>query len=155
MSNLVGKPAPTFAPLKDQDGSDFDISNVIGHEPCVIFFYPQALTYGQSLSSALPVYSVKLTGWEGCTKEACAIRDISNKPTFLRADSPGTQVMRIIGISSDTVAKQKEFATKHDLKYTLLSDTEKVARKAYGVSGTALLGIAARKPAVRLSSLRC
>lgn len=122
MSNLIGKSAPTFPVLKDQDGADFDISSVIGKEPCVIFFYPQAMTYG-------------------CTKEACAIRDISNKPTFLRADSPGTQVMRIIGISSDTHTKQKEFATKHDLGYTLLADTEQLARKAYGVTGSTFLGL--------------
>jgi peroxiredoxin len=46
MSNLIGKSAPTFPVLKDQDGADFDISSVIGKEPCVIFFYPQAMTYG-------------------------------------------------------------------------------------------------------------
>lgn len=53
--------------------------------------------------------------------------------------------MRIIGISSDSVSKQKEFATKHDLKYTLLADTGKEARKAYGAAGSALLGLAPRK----------
>lgn len=50
-----------------------------------------------------------------------------------------------IGVSSDSVEKQKEFATKNDLNYTLLADTKKEVRKAYGVGGTALLGIAARK----------
>lgn len=53
--------------------------------------------------------------------------------------------MRIIGISSDSVSKQKEFAKKHDLKYTLLADTEKQARKAYDVNGAALLGLAPRR----------
>ena len=48
MSSLVGKNAPSFPVLKDQDGNDFDISSILGKEACVIFFYPQAMTYGKS-----------------------------------------------------------------------------------------------------------
>jgi peroxiredoxin Q/BCP len=47
-------------------------------------------------------------------------------------------------VSSDSVERQKQFSDKHKLGYTLLADTEKKVREAYGVGGTALLGLAAR-----------
>ena len=71
------------------------------------------------------------------------MRDVNNKPTFKTADDG--KVMRIIGISSDSVEKQKEFAKKHDLDYTLLADEKQEARKAFGVSGSALFGLAPRE----------
>jgi peroxiredoxin len=43
------------------------------------------------------------------------------------------------------VERQKQFADKHNLNYTLLADTEDKVREAYGVGGTALLGLAARQ----------
>ena len=39
----------------------------------------------------------------------------------------------MLGISADTPAAQKKFKQKHDLPYTLLSDTDKKTLDAYGV----------------------
>jgi peroxiredoxin Q/BCP len=38
-----------------------------------------------------------------------------------------------IGISADKVDKQREFSTKHDFDFPLLSDPDKSVAKAYGV----------------------
>ncbi|KAK9898912.1 AhpC-TSA-domain-containing protein [Cystobasidium minutum MCA 4210] len=124
MSHLVGKAAPAITGVKDQHGNDFDSSAFFGRVPVVLFFYPQAMTMG-------------------CTREACSLRDLNNGPTFLKdGQSP---LMKIIGVSSDSVEKQKQFADKYNLNYTLLADTEKKVREAYGVGGTALLGLAAQR----------
>jgi peroxiredoxin Q/BCP len=40
---------------------------------------------------------------------------------------------KVIGISADTVKKHKQFAEKHNLPFTLLSDVNKKVRKAFGV----------------------
>jgi thioredoxin-dependent peroxiredoxin len=39
----------------------------------------------------------------------------------------------VLGISADTVEKQKKFKEKYNLPYTLLADPEKKAVNAYGV----------------------
>lgn len=83
----------------------------------------------------------------GCTKEACALRDVANEPSFTRSDS--TPAFRIVGISSDPVDKLKQFEQKYDLPYTLLSDWNQDARKAYGVNGTRLFGIAPGESGLR------
>jgi peroxiredoxin Q/BCP len=53
----IGDTIPAFT-LKDQNGNDFDISNILGRKKMVIFFYPQ-------------------DGSLNCTKEACYFRDLS------------------------------------------------------------------------------
>ena len=68
--------------------------------------------------------------------EVCVLKAVPSRPNVCPFQ---------IGVSSDSVEKQKEFATKNDLNYTLLADTKKEVRKAYGVGGTALLGLAARE----------
>ena len=103
----IGDLIPPFI-LKDQNGSDFDISTFLGRKKLVIFFYPQ-------------------DGSLNCTKEACYFRDLSD--VFEEADAI------IIGISSQSVESHKEFADKNRLKYTLLSDTGNTVRKLFGVPG--------------------
>ncbi len=39
----------------------------------------------------------------------------------------------VLGISADSVKKQKAFKDKYDLPYTLLSDPDKAVCQAYGV----------------------
>ena len=73
------------------------------------------------------------------SRMACVLEIVPSRPDIYPVQ---------IGVSSDSVEKQKEFATKNDLNYTLLADTKKEVRKAYGVGGTALLGLAAREPDV-------
>jgi thioredoxin-dependent peroxiredoxin len=103
----IGDLIPPFT-LKDQNGNDFDISDLLGRKKLVIFFYPQ-------------------DGSLNCTKEACYFRDIAD--VFYEADAV------LVGISGQSVESHKEFAEKNRLKYTLLSDAGNNVRKLFGVPG--------------------
>jgi peroxiredoxin Q/BCP len=52
------------------------------------------------------------------------------RDAFNKIQKTGTEVL---GISADTVAKQKKFKDKYDLPYTLLADVDKKVSNAYGV----------------------
>jgi peroxiredoxin Q/BCP len=82
--------------LPDQDGHPVHLTDFAG-KPVVMFFYPRADT-------------------PGCTIEACGFRD-----HFARLQKAGVVVL---GISRDTVKAQKKFATKYDIQYPLLADSE-------------------------------
>jgi peroxiredoxin Q/BCP len=101
----IGSNIPGFA-LKDQDGQLFDINSVLGKKNLVIYFYPKDDT-------------------PGCTAQACSFRD--QFEVFKEADAV------IIGISGQSVASHKEFALKHRLSFTLLSDEGNRIRKLFGV----------------------
>jgi peroxiredoxin Q/BCP len=64
---------------------------------------------------------------EGCTKEACAIRD--DFPTFGKLNA------KVLGVSADSVKSHKKFAEKYSLPFTLLADEDKKLVNAYGVWG--------------------
>lgn len=102
----VGKTAPAFT-LPDQDGTKHTLKDYRG-KWVLIYFYPKDDT-------------------PGCTKEACALRD--EFPAF------GKLKAKIFGVSADTVASHKKFATKYKLPFTLLADPEKKMIEAYGVWG--------------------
>jgi len=108
----VGSTVPSFS-LKDQNGKDFDIDLVKGKKNLVIYFYPKDDT-------------------PGCTKEACSFRD--QFEVFSSADAV------IIGISAQSVKSHLDFANKHRLNFTLLSDENNLVRKLFGVP-TNLLGL--------------
>lgn len=107
MKAVEGSQVPTFE-LKDQYGKLFSLDSVIGKKNLVIYFYPKDET-------------------PGCTKEACAFRD--QFAVFEDADA------MIIGISAQSVESHLEFAKKHRLNYTLLSDPGNKVRKLFGVPG--------------------
>ena len=108
----VGSKIPLFE-LKDQHGEKFKIETVLGKKNLVIYFYPKDDT-------------------PGCTKEACSFRD--QFEVFSDADT------MIVGISAQSVESHFEFAKKHHLKYTLLSDAGNKVRKLFGVP-TSFLGL--------------
>lgn len=108
----VGSTIPAFT-LPDQNGNLFDINTVIGKKNLVIYFYPKDDS-------------------PGCTAQACAFRD--QFEVFSDADAV------IIGISSQSVKSHKEFAEKHRLSFTLLSDEGNKIRKQFGVP-TNLFGL--------------
>jgi len=110
MSATVGQPAPDFT-LPDQDGTAVSLASLKGGW-AVVYFYPKDDT-------------------PGCTAESCSFRD--NFEDFTDTGA------RVVGISSDSVESHKAFATKHNLPFTLLADTDGTVRKAFGVSKT--LGI--------------
>ena len=101
----VGSAVPKFE-LLDQNGNLFNIESVIGKKNIVIYFYPKDDS-------------------PGCTKEACSFRD--QYDVFNQADA------LIIGISAQSVESHKNFAMKHRLNYTLLSDKKNEVRKLFGV----------------------
>ncbi len=63
----------------------------------------------------------------GCTIEACAIRD-----QFKDFSSIGAVVL---GISTDSVASHRKFASAYELPFTLLADEHKEIVGRYGVFG--------------------
>ena len=63
----------------------------------------------------------------GCTKEACAFRDV-----FSEFQKKG---VAILGVSTDPVRAHERFAAKYRLSFPLLADEERAVVKAYGVWG--------------------
>lgn len=101
----AGSQIPVFS-LPDQNGKEFSITSVLGKKNLVIYFYPKDDT-------------------PGCTKEACSFRD--QYEVFAEADAV------IIGISGQSVESHKQFAEKHHLNFTILSDEGDRVRKQFGV----------------------
>lgn len=108
----IGSSIPSFT-LPDQNGNLFNIDTVIGKKNLVIYFYPKDDS-------------------PGCTAQACSFRD--QFEVFSEANAV------IIGISGQSVKSHKEFAEKHHLSFTLLSDEGNKIRKLFGVP-TNLLGL--------------
>lgn len=102
----AGDPAPEFS-LVDQDGVTRSLLDYRGQK-VILFFYPAAMT-------------------PGCTKEACDFRD-----STAALEAAGYQVL---GISHDTIEKQRRFADRDALDYPLLSDPECAVHRAYGAFG--------------------
>ncbi len=98
-----GEPAPSFE-LVDQDGQTVSSADLAG-TPYVLYFYPKDDT-------------------PGCTSEACGFRD-----SLPELEAAG---VRVIGVSPDSTASHKRFASKYGLGFRLLSDPEKSLAKAYG-----------------------
>ncbi len=100
----VGAVAPDFT-LKDKYGNNISLSDFKGQK-IVLYFYPKDNT-------------------PGCTRQACA---------FAAAyEGFKDKNIKVIGISKDSVASHLKFAEKYSLPFTLLSDPELSAIKAYGV----------------------
>ena len=112
MAIKKGNQCPKFT-LKDQNGEQFNMEEVLGKENLVLYFYPKDDS-------------------PGCTKQACSFRDAFEDFVEIGA--------RVIGISSDDEKSHKKFAEKHNLPFTLLADPNKKVRKMFGVP-TNLLGL--------------
>ncbi len=99
-----GDPAPEDIELLNQNGDLVKLNDYKGKK-LVVYFYPKDNT-------------------PGCTTEATNFRDSIKE--YEEKD------ITIIGISADSVKSHKNFQTKYDLPFTLLSDPEKKAAKAFG-----------------------
>jgi peroxiredoxin Q/BCP len=106
MELKVGDKIPNFV-AKDTEGNDFDIKDLAGKKPLVIYFYPKDSS-------------------PGCTAQACSFRDQYEDFKDLGAE--------VIGISGDSVESHKKFAKQYKLPFILLSDDFKKIRKLFGVS---------------------
>ncbi|MGW3106129.1 peroxiredoxin [Streptomyces sp. NPDC001100] len=101
----VGDKVEDFT-LPDETGAERSLTELLAEGPVVLFFYPAALS-------------------AGCTAEACHFRDLAAEFAAVGA--------RPVGISGDTVDKQKEFAGKNTLGMPLLSDVDGTIRERFGV----------------------
>jgi thioredoxin-dependent peroxiredoxin len=93
--------------LPDETGTARRLTELLAEGPVVLFFYPAALT-------------------PCCTAEACHFRDLAAE--FAAAGA------RPVGISGDDVERQQEFADRHTLGMTLLSDADGTIRERFGVT---------------------
>ena len=100
----IGTKAPEFT-LPDQNGQMHSLADYAGKK-VILYFYSKDMT-------------------SGCTKQACGFAELY--PQFLEKDAV------ILGVSKDSVEAHKRFEDKYGLPFTLLSDTEKAAIKAYDV----------------------
>lgn len=112
MTLTAGDKAPDFT-LPDDTGTPRSLSSYLERGPVVLFFYPAANT-------------------SGCTAEACHFRDLAAE-----FEAAGAQRL---GISVDSVDKQRDFSSKHGFDYPLLADVGGAVATAYGVKRGALLG---------------
>ncbi|MDX2021004.1 MAG: peroxiredoxin [Deltaproteobacteria bacterium] len=71
------------------------------------------------------VYFYPRDGTPGCTKEACAFRDV-----WQRYESAH---VRVIGVSTNAAQEHREFAITHKLSFSLIADSQGVWSKAFGV----------------------
>ena len=100
----TGTKAPEFN-LPDQNGQMHSLSDYKGQK-VILYFYPKDNT-------------------SGCTKQACGFAE--RYPQFQEKGAV------VLGVSKDSVASHKKFEEKYGLPFTLLSDTELTAIKAYDV----------------------
>ena len=98
-----GQKAPAFT-LSADDGSKVRLADLAG-SPVVLYFYPKDDT-------------------PGCTKEACAFRDLKADLQALGA--------KVLGVSPDDVASHVQFRDKYQLNFPLLADPDHAVAEAYG-----------------------
>lgn len=100
----AGTMAPEFT-LPDQNGTIHMLKEYRGKK-VILYFYPKDNT-------------------AGCTKQACGFAE--RYPQFLEKGAV------VLGVSKDSVKSHKNFETKYELPFTLLSDPELEVIKAYDV----------------------
>ena len=98
-----GKKAPAFT-LPDDNGEKVRLSELAGN-PVVLYFYPRDDT-------------------PGCTREACAFRDLKGELQKLGA--------KVFGVSPDTVESHAKFRDKFELNFPLLADADHKIAEKYG-----------------------
>ena len=101
-----GEKAPDFQGY-NQKGERINLSDFSGKR-IILYFYPKDNT-------------------PGCTAEACNLND--NLAHFTN------QGFVVIGISPDSIDSHERFATKFNLGFNLVADTDKSITQAYGAWG--------------------
>ena len=105
-----GKKAPAFT-LRDGDGQSVSLKDFAGRN-VVVFFYPEDDT-------------------PGCTKEACAFRDIWGE---IRDRNTV-----VLGVSPDDGESHRKFTAKYDLPFPLLSDPNRKVMEKYEAFGEKMM----------------
>ena len=109
----MGGRAPEFT-LPDQNGESVSLSTLLRHGPLILYFYPADFT-------------------PGCTREACAIRDLHAQILDAGLD--------VAGVSPQSPESHRAFREKYHLPFTLLSDVDKFVIGMYDVRGPLGLGV--------------
>jgi len=120
----MGARAPEFT-LPNQDDQSVSLSTLLRHGPLILYFYPADFT-------------------PGCTKEACAIRDLHSEIQQVGLD--------VAGVSPQSPATHRAFREKYHLPFTLLSDVDKFVVRMYDVLGP--LGIGVRRATYLIDQAR-
>ncbi|MDA0346358.1 MAG: redoxin domain-containing protein [Verrucomicrobia bacterium] len=102
----VGSSVDPFIANADS-GDLWQFSEHLGKKNIVVYFYPAAMT-------------------GGCTKQACAYRDMSAGLNDVDAV--------VVGVSGDSVNNLKLFKQANDLNFPLLSDADGSIAKLFGVA---------------------
>ena len=102
----IGQKAPEFS-LPNQDDIVISLKDFKGQK-LLIWFFPKAST-------------------SGCTKEGIGFNE------FIKHFNK--QNISILGVSKDSVKAQKNFCTKNEFKFDILSDTELSVLKKYKAWG--------------------
>jgi peroxiredoxin Q/BCP len=109
----LGSRAPEFT-LPDQDGRDTALTALLNRGPLILYFYPADFT-------------------PGCTRQACAIRDLYFE--IVRAG------LTVAGISPQPSAQHHAFCERYKLPFRLLTDPEKSVIQMYDVDGPFGIGV--------------
>jgi peroxiredoxin len=117
-----GDPAPSFtATVGTSDHDPFDIDDHLGDGPVVLAFFPGAFT-------------------PPCRNEMLALQ--------ARLDAFRDAGATVLGVSADSPFSQGAFREEHDLAFTLVSDMDRSAIRAYDlemdIPDLGLYGIANR-----------
>lgn len=99
----IGDKAPDFT-TKDENGNEVKLSDFKGKK-VALYFYPNDMT-------------------EGCTLEACNLRD-----NYRALQKQGFE---ILGISSNDEKSHQKFIKKENLPFRLLADVDLSVHKKYG-----------------------
>jgi len=118
MSLRIGTPVPAFSARSD-DGQQLSLGGLRG-QWVALYFYPRASTPGCSIEAQR--FELAL-------------------PEFRRMNA------QVIGVSTDTEARQARFREKCDLSFPMIPDGDKAIGRAYGVMGgvSGLLNLAQRQ----------
>ena len=101
----VGVAAPQVSAL-DHTGATVALGDAYKEGTVLVFFFPRANT-------------------PGCTAQACSLRDEYEALT--------EKGVKIFGVSTDSVERQRAFREEHNLPFTLLADVDGKVCEAFGV----------------------
>jgi thioredoxin-dependent peroxiredoxin len=103
----AGDTAPTFS-LQNQNGDTVSLEALLKQQQVLVYFYPKAST-------------------PGCTVQAENLRDQQAEMAKFNT--------HVVGISPDPIKRLKNFETKKELNFDLLSDEDHAIAEAFGVWG--------------------
>jgi peroxiredoxin len=117
--HLPGAAMPSVS-LPATDGGEVDLA-VAASGTLVLYVYPRTGVPGQPLPAGWDA----IPGARGCTPQSCAFRDAAAELAALGAS--------VLGVSSQPLADQREFAAREHIPYPLLSDPGFELTRAVGL----------------------